>query len=140
MTLQVPPQPAPWQQPAALCLQFPHAESKLFQEEPWQRLKTLFPMPQFPSQGGAGTLGLHKSPSEASANPQIKPHPALGSGQGVKQVELQTCPAVTLCPHRGWLEEDEQSFWEEREQTDKIPMGHPCHGVRSTHPPSMLSK
>lgn len=28
----------------------------------------------------------------------------------VKQVELETCPAVTLCPHREWLEEDEQSF------------------------------
>lgn len=98
MTVQVLPQPAaPWQQPAALCPQFPHAKSKLFQEEPWQRLQTLFPMPQFPSQGGAGTLEGHKSLSEASANPQTP----LGRGQGAKQVELETCPDVTLCPHRG---------------------------------------
>lgn len=77
----------------------PTFKSKLSRDEPWQGLQSPFTVPQFPSQGGAGT-GAHTSLPEASINPQIKPHPTARSRQGVKQVgaEPETCPAVTPCP------------------------------------------
>lgn len=97
---------------AAACRSLPSVPTCKHQSFPgkelWQRLQPHFTAPQFPSRGGAGTPGAHTSLSEASANPQIKPRPAPGSGQGVKRVavEPETFPAVTPRPCRGWSEED----------------------------------